>query len=79
MISTSSSLSWVNQSYELGALRYIVKPIRYGEISKILEVIFALSQDELKQVPTKEMFLIQHWKFYKQNSQGPHPWLYNPL
>ena len=58
IVSTSSRPSWVKESYQLGAIRYFVKPVKYDDISIAFELIFSLSQEELKITPPKELFVI---------------------
>lgn len=62
MYSTSSADFSLLECYNLGAARYLLKPVNYSGIFKGLEVIFDLYQKGLLVTPSFEKFMIDTYK-----------------
>ena len=57
MYSTSSNQDVIDQCYHYGASRYIVKPFRYNDIVKFMEMVLTINWKESIVVPKEEFLL----------------------
>lgn len=63
MYSTSSAKYSLSECYNLGAARYMLKPVNYSGIFKGLELIFRLYNDSQLTRPDFKQFLIDTYNF----------------